>query len=121
MPRFVVLEHDHPNLHWDLMLEGSDALRTWRLALAPAGNSIRIAAVALGAHRKVYLDYEGPVSGQRGSVQRWDLGGYNIGSETDDLLVIAFSGQRLHGVWRLVHQAGTEWWFECDNGPKEEP
>src|SRR5205807_395991 len=35
MPRFVILEHDHPELHWDLMLEAGPVLRTWRLAAPP--------------------------------------------------------------------------------------
>ena len=35
MPRFVILEHDYPELHWDLMLETAGALRTWRLLRPP--------------------------------------------------------------------------------------
>src|SRR2546429_613448 len=35
MPRFVILEHDHPELHWDLMLEAGPVLRTWPLAAPP--------------------------------------------------------------------------------------
>ena len=26
MPRFVILEHDHPEVHWDLMLEAGASL-----------------------------------------------------------------------------------------------
>ncbi|MCS7047501.1 MAG: hypothetical protein NZO58_14185, partial [Gemmataceae bacterium] len=74
MPRYVILEHDHPALHWDFMLERGDVLRTWRL---PAPPSIgKIAAQALADHRRAYLDYEGPVSGNRGTVRRWDAGTY---------------------------------------------
>ena len=36
MPQFVLLEHDHPELHWDFMLESGDALLTWRLDRIPA-------------------------------------------------------------------------------------
>ena len=28
MPRFVILEHDYPQRHWDLMLEGDGVLAT---------------------------------------------------------------------------------------------
>ena len=28
MPRFVLLRHDHPELHWDLMFEAGAALWT---------------------------------------------------------------------------------------------
>src|SRR5262245_30386573 len=76
MPRFVILEHDHPALHWDLMLEVGDVLWTWRLAVAPEVASRSIAAERIGDHRRSYLDYEGPVSGGRGTVKPWDRGSY---------------------------------------------
>jgi len=69
MPRFVVLQHDWPQLHWDLMLENGANLRTWRLSEVPhSGHPIPL--VRLPPHRSIYLDYEGPVSGNRGSVKR---------------------------------------------------
>src|SRR5262249_60769057 len=41
MPRYVVLEHDHPGLHWDFMLEAGAVLRTWRLSAPPQpGHSV---------------------------------------------------------------------------------
>ena len=39
MPRFVILEHDHPHLHWDLMLEADGSLHAWRLACVPVVGS----------------------------------------------------------------------------------
>ena len=66
MSRFVILEHDYPVQHWDLMLEAGDVLRTWRL-IAPPDKTQAVAAESLGDHRLAYLDYEGPVSGNRGS------------------------------------------------------
>ena len=72
--RFVVLFHqfpaDHPREdHWDLMLEGESKLMTWALSEMPKpGESIP--AVALADHRKSYLDYQGQISGDRGSVER---------------------------------------------------
>jgi hypothetical protein len=42
MPRYVILTHDHPFQHWDLMLEDGGVLRTWRLLAEPAvGQSVR--------------------------------------------------------------------------------
>lgn len=76
MPRFVLLEHDHPFLHWDLMLECGAVLRTWRLAEMP-GAAGSIAVEALPDHRRRYLDYEGPVSGGRGHVRRIDAGTFH--------------------------------------------
>src|SRR5580765_3650553 len=41
MPRYVILAHDHPFPHWDLMLERDASLRTWRLATLPkAGEDV---------------------------------------------------------------------------------
>ena len=48
MPRFVILEHDHPVVHWDLMLEAGEALRTWRLAAPPGKAAITSATGQIG-------------------------------------------------------------------------
>ncbi len=64
MPRFVILEHDHPFVHWDFLLEDGDHLRSWRLKEQPApGRTVE--AEAMVDHRLRYLDYEGPVGGGR--------------------------------------------------------
>lgn len=89
MPRFVILRHDHPQLHWDFMLEDDGALRTWRLLSEPIAN-IPIRAEPSFLHRLAYLDYEGPVSGDRGSVTRQIEGTYDgtITSMDDVRIVI---------------------------------
>jgi hypothetical protein len=81
--RFVVLEHDHPHLHWDFMLEANGVLVTWRLPWPPRTGTCE--AVKLGDHRLAYLDYEGPVSGDRGIVKRWDAGIYRLENANIDL------------------------------------
>jgi hypothetical protein len=100
MPRFVVLTHDHPTLHWDLMLEQGDSLRTWRLAQSPDADG-SVAAESLPDHRLAYLTYEGPVSGGRGTVEQWDRGTYELLASTGDGLVIRLAGQRLAGAATL--------------------
>ena len=105
MPRFVILEHDHPHLHWDLMLEAGAVLRTWRLALPPrAGQDVP--AEPLGDHRPLYLDYEGPVSGGRGQVRRWDWGTYSgtlpDAKRASEPVELSFHGQRLKGRAVLI-------------------
>lgn len=97
MPRFVVLEHDHPaGPHWDLMFEQGSALATWSLP-APPESGLEITADRLPDHRIDYLDYEGPVSGDRGSVTQWDRGTYHIVRQTDARWVVAVSGEKLTG------------------------
>src|SRR5262249_42830737 len=108
------LEHDHPVLHWDLMLECGEVLKTWRLAEAPAqGQTVRAEAIA--DHRKLYLDYEGPVSGSRGKVKRWDGGFYwedvagCLVSNTS--IGIILEGSKVRGNAILEASAGGGWFF----------
>jgi hypothetical protein len=113
MPRFVLLYHDCPPnyeraSHWDFMLESGDVLRTWALerlpldwraarsrtsAVHPNCPSLAVdssvAAVQLSDHRRDYLELEGPVGGDRGTVVRVAGGTYH-------------SEQEAPGSWRLV-------------------
>ena len=50
MPRFAILTHDHPFLHWDLLLEDGESCRTWRLLLEPAAG-IAVQAERIADHR----------------------------------------------------------------------
>ncbi len=115
MPRYVILEHDHPARHWDFMLECGDVLRTWRLAAPPApGGSV--AAEPSFDHRRAYLDYEGPVGGNRGTVTRWDAGTFSW-EEAGEGVAVCLAGARLRGRarvepdgaggWRLALEAAT--------------
>ena len=112
MPRFVILEHDHPHLHWDLMLEIAGALRTWRLAVPPRPGASG-EATPLGDHRIAYLDYEGPVSGNRGTVRRWDRGDYATIEDTSDSLTVELSGDLVRGKVTLRRAQDQRWEFSC--------
>jgi hypothetical protein len=100
MRRYVILTHDHPHLHWDLMLEVEGALRTWRLA-APPEPDAGIAAEPLGDHRLAYLDYEGPVGGDRGYVTRWDAGVLEWLNEELSAPRVRLAGEKLGGELSL--------------------
>ena len=108
MRRFVILTHDHPFLHWDLMLESGPALRTWRLA-QPPGPGADVAAEALGDHRLAYLDYEGPVSGARGYVTRWDAGVFDVVSESAAEVRVRLAGEKLSGEMSLARLPAGGW------------
>ena len=108
--RFVVLTHDHPVLHWDLMLERGDVLRAWRLAEAPLPG-VAIAAEALADHRRKYLDYQGPVSGERGTVVRWDAGTFCEWHETADAVIAVVNGARIQGMITIRKSADDTWTF----------
>jgi hypothetical protein len=130
MPRFVLLHHECPpgydrTSHWDLMLEAGKSLRTWALiklpqdwqaaqshtaslvpsCAAPSNENI-VGAELLGDHRRDYLDYEGPVSGERGRVRRIDEGTYKTLSDSAERWTIELRGGHLQGTVTLT--ADTE-------------
>jgi hypothetical protein len=119
--RYVILRHapgpaSSRPLHWDLMLEQTDGLRTWALDREPCLVT-RLEAEELPLHRAVYLDYEGPVSGGRGEVSQWDAGTYapldvptsdtpivdvpNVDVPTGEVLV-RLNGRRLQTTVRIT-------------------
>jgi hypothetical protein len=122
MPRFVLLKHMLPadaarGSHWDVMLESGGVLRTWALEALPAPDR-EVAATQLADHRLAYLDHEGPVSKNRGRVERLDRGDYTLASETADRLEIEVEGQLFKGRatlyasrddqrWRFVFRPGN--------------
>lgn len=128
MPRFVLLFHDCPfNVprpsHCDLMLEAGGLLRTWVLEEMPrdwaavAGSNTEtlqlapentVSAERIGDHRLAYLDYEGPVSGDRGSVRRLDRGTFEVTAETDDRWEVTLAGNVLGGQISLRRKAGDD-------------
>lgn len=107
MPRFVILEHDHPHWHLDFMLEVGPVLRTWRLDAIPQPNEC-VNAQPIGDHRLAYLDYEGPVSGGRGAVKRWDAGTFAVVESSADRWIVDLAGVRLIG--RAVLERRDQSW-----------
>ena len=84
--RYVVLRHEGvAQPHFDLMLETAPgaALATWRIPRWPIDEQINIDKVA--EHRRDYLDYEGPISGDRGHVKRVTAGTYRLDRKFDTL------------------------------------
>ncbi len=112
MPRFVILTHDWPFPHWDFLAEAAGVLRAWRLLAEPAAGH-DIAAEPNFDHRLLYLDYEGPLSGDRGRVARWDAGECAWLADEPDRVDIELRGAKLvgravirAGVFRLMAPAG---------------
>lgn len=121
MPRFVLLEHDHPDgLHWDFMLEHGDVLWTWSLPAFPRPSE-PMSSARLPDHRLAYLDYEGEISGGRGTVRRCDRGTYQALEDGQASVTVALNGGMLIGrvslelethrhpeTWRFVYQQSPE-------------
>lgn len=111
---FALLEHTtDEGVHWDLLIEvpGRERLPTWRLAQDPLGSEAAIRAEALADHRRLYLEYEGPVSGGRGQVRRVDRGPAMIEEFDPPLLRAQLAGRRLRGRCRIVGDASGQLWF----------
>ncbi len=88
------------------MFESAGALRTWSSFQLP-DDTLRPAR-ALAEHRLAYLHYEGPVSGQRGTVRRWDEGTYVALQQSNDQWVLKLSGTQLSGLLTLVRISPDE-------------
>jgi hypothetical protein len=91
LPRYAILTHDHPFPHWDFLLEEVTVLHAWRLLEEPREGA-SIPAESIPDHRPFYLDYEGPVSGGRGTVRQWDAGEYAL--QPGNNLCVTLSGRR---------------------------
>jgi hypothetical protein len=95
MLRYVVLHHTGiESPHYDLMLElsaGSD-LTTWRVPNWPPRQDD--AFTPLPDHRRDYLEYEGPISGNRGDVKRVAAGSFRITHQTANELAITLESDQ---------------------------
>lgn len=102
--------------HWDLCLDLGEALATWQMLadpalLVPCHAAITISLRRIPDHRRAYLDYEGPVSGNRGHVQRVDVGTWEPILIEPDHWVVRLSGSWLIGSfeWSSTGDPGGRW------------
>ncbi len=80
--QYAVLEHTiGGEVHFDLLLEveGQERLRTLQLPQWPLSPGTEVAFNELPAHRRIYLTYEGEISGGRGRVRRVESGMWKAG------------------------------------------
>ena len=110
MPRFVLLEHRWNGVHWDLMFETAPGglMPTWAID-APVVPGRDLPARRLADHRAAYLDYEGEISGGRGTVRRVDRGVYEPLAWTDDLVRVRLEGAQLVGLAVLRRAVVGTW------------
>lgn len=95
----VPLESARPD-HWDVMLETASGLLTWASPpFANDGSSWKVDELPL--HRSIYLDYEGPLSGNRGRVRRLDRGKFRILDRQPRSLLIQLTGDVYQGCLQV--------------------
>lgn len=103
--RYVIQKHIKQNepVHWDIMLEKSGILETYRCDLSPVellnqtGNLVKIFD-----HEVRFLEYEGPVNKGLGKVCIEDHGFYKIISQEKNSTIINFNGQILKGSFLIA-------------------
>jgi hypothetical protein len=113
MPRYVILQHETTGgQHFDFMLEMRGTLKTWSISQPPL-QGVEMNAEPLPDHRLAYLDYEGPISGDRGSVIRWDRGTYEAECQSETELIVRLKGEKLVGKAKLMQngEIKTDWVF----------
>ncbi|MEM9657031.1 MAG: hypothetical protein AAF961_01600 [Planctomycetota bacterium] len=143
MPRFALLRHETPEhsqipSHWDLMIERDGTLATWRLCQLPyawhnalaetsaqlgadanAASTDPIAAIQLPEHRIAYLDYEGPLTQERGSVLRCDQGECCWILDAAGVCSVMLRGEKLRGLVELRRATDDDdsaAWLLCADG-----
>jgi hypothetical protein len=111
VPRFVILRHeDRRGVHFDFMLEAAGVLKTWSLPRPPE-IGVEMECEALPDHRIEYLEYEGPISGDRGDVTRWDSGTYTVERHGDTEWIVRLFGEKYAGPASLfrLERAASPW------------
>lgn len=106
---FALLEHTTPaGVHWDLLIETAPGspLVTWRLRSDPCRSQVPIPAERIADHRNAYLTYEGPISGDRGSVRRIDTGRAMLKLDNAHAR-IALQGEHLCGNFQVSARDGS--------------
>lgn len=126
MPRFVILFHELPvdsgrDSHWDLMLERDEKLATWAFGELRMTSSFECEAIQLDDHRLHYLDYEGPVSNNRGEVRRVAAGRYEIVQWSESAVKVALTCKDRRMLVELQVRDNPRWCikFHPTSGPTD--
>lgn len=110
--RFVLLKHDvetksDRQSHWDLMLEWENELLSFELKRLP-DEGVDTFVTRLPNHRKVYLDFEGAISGNRGIVHREAAGDYDVRC-FEDRIELRLNSERLNARVAFPTENGS--WY----------
>jgi hypothetical protein len=124
--RFVVLRHtNRRGVHFDLLIEDGDHLATWRCPQSPESSGAKgLVCDKLGDHRKRYLDYEGPISRDRGEVMRHDEGSCEVRRSGEEHWEVVFHGRHLkgpHGLERLDRRPPPDGELRGSSGAEAKP
>lgn len=111
--KFVLLEHDtrptvsaphvSGSIHYDLMIDHDEIgpLLTWRLDESPLMSNAPIRAERIADHRRIYLEFEGEVSGGRGRVRQIARGLAALRELSEFDVRIRLEGESLRGEFAI--------------------
>lgn len=103
MPQYVVLYHRTTSTenrrgtdsHYDWMFDRGESLWTWATDTLPELTEIGpLEAIRLADHRRIYLTYQGPLTGGRGEVTQVESGDFQIIHESNDRIEFQVTGSR---------------------------
>ena len=115
MGRAVLLRHELPDgsAHFDWMIQRAGGLVTFRVSERIDLGLGGFRAERLPDHREAYLEYEGPVSGGRGTVRRIADGSLEIIAERENLFECRGCLGKAEGRFR-GRSEGDRWVFEFE-------
>jgi len=105
--KFVIHKHTREGqVHWDLMIEWGDKLKTWRLDNPPEKlSSQKTKATPIFDHDKKFLTYQGSVNNGKGTVEIIDEGICTIETTVENIQ-INFVGKILRGNYYFAQIHG---------------
>ena len=115
---FIVQKHDATRLHYDFRLEVDGVLKSWAVPKGfPFAHADKRLAMQVEDHPREYAKFEGVIPRGNygaGTVMLWDAGICEFLDDTPQTalqkgkLHLDLNGQKLKGVWRLVHMKPGE-------------
>lgn len=108
--RFVIHKHTlSGQIHWDLMIEYGDILKTWRIENPPQILAIqKTKATPIFDHDKKFLTYQGSVNNGKGTVEIVENGLCTVKTIEENEINIKFDSNKLKGQFKFVFY-NNEW------------
>lgn len=109
--RFSIAKHEMPanssrHSHFDLFLESQGTLMTWELSSLLTSQNKQVVR-RLANHRLLYLDFQGPLSNDRGTVKLIDSGSLEWVTLESERLIARINGQALAGLLTLTSDTSS--------------
>lgn len=111
MGRFSILHHAvDGGSHWDILFENPRSdLWAWQVAANPLRQALQPVR-RLCDHRRVYLNYRGPVLLNRGFVEPILLGRFELLCDDSQAFRARIWSQELHGLIAFEREGATDLW-----------